>query len=54
MVVGDQKIHLDLQLFQQHESQNSHLQSEGEGQHLVVGSEVGQGPKGETVGMVGL
>ena len=54
MVVGDQKILPNLQLFQQHEIQNRHLQSEGEGQHLVVGSEVSQGPKGETVGMVQL
>ena len=52
MVIGHQKIIRDLQLFQQHEGQNGHLQSEGEGQHLVVGPEIGQGPKGETIGMV--
>jgi len=52
MVVGNQKILLDLQPFQQHEGQNGHLQSEGEGQHLVAGPEIGQGPKGETFGMV--
>jgi hypothetical protein len=41
-----------LQLFQQHECQSDHLQFEGEGQHLVVGPDIGQGPKGETIGMV--
>jgi hypothetical protein len=54
MVVGHQKIIPNLQLFQQHEGQNGHLQFEGKGQHLVVGLEIGQGPKGETVGMVRL
>jgi hypothetical protein len=52
MVVGHQKILLDLQLFQQHEGQNGHLQSEREGPHLVAGPEIGQGPKGKIVGMV--
>ena len=52
MVVGHQKILPNLQLFQQHEGHNGHLQSEGEGHHLVVRPEIGQGPKGETVGMV--
>jgi hypothetical protein len=52
MVVGHQKILPDLQLFQQHEVQNDHLQSKGEGQHLLAGPEIGQGSKGETVGMV--
>jgi hypothetical protein len=52
MVVGHQKILPNLQLFQQHEGQNGHLQSKGKGQHLVAGLEIGQGPKGETVGMV--
>jgi hypothetical protein len=50
MVVGHQKILQDLQLFEQDEGQNGHLQSEGEGQHLVAGPEINQGPKGETVG----
>ena len=54
MVVGHQKILLDLQLFKQHEGQNGHLQSEGEGQCLVEGPEIGQGPKGEIVRMVQL
>jgi hypothetical protein len=54
MVVGHQKILPNLQLFQQHEGQNGNLQSEREGQHLVVGPKIGQGPKGETIGMVRL
>jgi hypothetical protein len=52
MVVGHQKILPNLQLFQQHEGQNGHLQFEREGQHLVIGPEIGQGPKGETIGIV--
>jgi hypothetical protein len=54
MVVGHQKILPNLQLFQQHEGQNGHLQFEREGQHLVTGTEIGQGPKGETIIMVRL
>ena len=54
MVVGHQKILPNLQLFQQHEGQNGHLQSEGEGQHLVARPKIGQGPKGKTIGMVWL
>ena len=52
MVVGHKKKLLDLQLFQQYEGHNGHLQSEREGQHLVARPEIGQGPKGETVGIV--
>ena len=48
------KILPNLQLFQQHESQNGHLQPEGKGQHLVAEPEIGQGPKGETVGIARL
>jgi hypothetical protein len=33
-------------------SSNMKLQSEREGQYLVARSEIGQGPKGEIVGMV--
>jgi hypothetical protein len=40
MVVGHKKILSNLQLFQQHEGQNGHLQSKGEDQHLVVGPEI--------------
>jgi hypothetical protein len=47
MAVGHQKILPDLQLFQQHEGQNGHLQSEREGQHLVekqdLKKQIGQG-----------
>jgi hypothetical protein len=46
MVVGHQKILLDLQLFQQYEGQNGHLQSKREGQYLVARLEIGQ--EGET------
>jgi hypothetical protein len=54
MVVGHQKILPNLQLFQQHEGQNGHLQSEWEGRHLVARPEIGQGPKGEIIEMVRL
>jgi hypothetical protein len=54
MEVGHQKLLLDLQLFQQHEGENRHLQSERKGQHLVAGPKIGQGPKGKTIGMVRL
>jgi hypothetical protein len=54
MVFGHQKILPNLQIFQQHEGQNGHLQFEREGQHLVTGTEIGQGPKGETIIMVRL
>jgi hypothetical protein len=52
VVVGHQKILPDIQLLQQYEGQNGHLQSEREGHHLVERFEIGQRPKGETVGMV--
>jgi hypothetical protein len=52
IVIGHQKILPDLQLFQQHEGQNGHLQSEREGQYLVTRLEIGQRPKGKIVGMV--
>jgi hypothetical protein len=52
MVVGHKKVLPNLQLFQQHECQNGHLQSEGEDQHLVEKPKIGQGPKGKTIGMV--
>jgi hypothetical protein len=52
MVIRHQKIFPDIQLFQQYEGQNGHLQSERKSQHLVARSEIGQGPKGETDGMV--
>ena len=52
MEVRHQKLLLDLQLFQQHEGENRHLQSERKGQHLVAGPKIGQGPKGKTIGMV--
>ena len=45
MVVGHQKIIPDLQRFQQHEGQNGHLQSEGEGQHLVQDLKLDKGLK---------
>jgi hypothetical protein len=54
VVVGHQKIIPDLQLFHQHEGHNGHLQYEGEDQHLMAEPEIGQGPKGEIVGMVRL
>jgi hypothetical protein len=52
MAVGHQIILPNLQLFQQHEGQDGHLQSEREGQYLVARSEIGHGTKGETIGMV--
>ena len=52
MAIGHQKILPDLQLFQQHEGENAHLQYEREGQYLVVPPEIGRGPKGKIVGMV--
>ena len=52
MAIGHQKVFPNLQLFQQHEGQDGHLQSEREGRYLVARSEIGQGPKGETIGMV--
>jgi hypothetical protein len=52
MVVGHQKVFPNLQLFQQHEGQDGHLQFERKGQYLVARSEIGQGLEGETVGMV--
>jgi hypothetical protein len=52
MVVGHQKIIPNLQLFQQNEGQNGHLQFEREGQYLVAGPKIGQGPKEETIVMV--
>ena len=52
MEVGHQKLLPDLQLFQQHEGQNGHLQSKRKGQHLVAGPKISKGPKGKIVGMV--
>ena len=54
MVIIHREVFPDIQLFQQYEGQNGHLQSEREGEHLVARPEICQGPKGETVGMVQL
>ena len=54
MVIRHQEVFLDIQLFQQYEGQNDHLQSERKSQHLVARPEIGHEPKGETNGMVRL
>ena len=54
MVTRHQEVFPNLQLFQQYEGHNGYLGPERKSQHLVARSEIGQGPKGETDGMVRL
>jgi hypothetical protein len=54
MVIRYKKIFPNIQLFQQYESQNGHLQPERKGHHLVARSEIGKGIKIKTDGIVRL